>query len=512
MSRARIIDIDVLHWNASSVYVRCPFCERVHRHGFVDYEPGLRFSHCGNRASSYRFYFPIDQQTGEVAYEIDKRNARFVNVCQLGDLKDASDDDELLEQQLMRANISDEWGANMVIAAREYLTIRVPDGESFRTKRILFAISNCVNGRANAVKKFLDKSPDAAFFLQGKYTDGQTMLILASMEQSPDMGRLDNVKLLLANGANKYLRDFDNRRAVDMAQPIARNLEERDTRAPWYKEAAALRDRERREIASILDDSLTWRRTVKAIAVLERGCGFPQIAAMSGWSHERSPVHLNGQVWTDKVMHLASGIGHTLAPIANRDHGKPGRFHASHAEKHLMAYFVDRHVFLPEDTGPDEGIEDEIGRLSLQIEAKIDSCATVRRFFETQQRKENLEQELFVAHEPMPGDDGDIEDVELVQRLKQDISHAKEELRHLEAHPEVGGVRLLQRKLRSAEKMERVHNRLLPLSERAPPIALKSAVILISAPSEEICKDCQMFRDRLNETFGLSIELAERTI
>jgi hypothetical protein len=68
--------IDVLYWTASQVYVKCPFCEEIHRHGLA--LPGKRLSHC-HPGGHYEFILPIDESSKLVGYEIDKRRARFVN-------------------------------------------------------------------------------------------------------------------------------------------------------------------------------------------------------------------------------------------------------------------------------------------------------------------------------------------------------------------------------------------------------------------------------------------------
>lgn len=69
--------IDVLHWNARNVFVKCPYCEEIHRHGLA--LPGRRVSHC-HPGGQYEFIFPIDESSELVGYEIDKRRSRFVIV------------------------------------------------------------------------------------------------------------------------------------------------------------------------------------------------------------------------------------------------------------------------------------------------------------------------------------------------------------------------------------------------------------------------------------------------
>jgi len=93
----------------------------------------------------------------------------------------------------------------------------------------------------------------------------------------------------------------------------------------------------------------------KAIAWLARPQDYPPIAALSGRSHGITTSIVSGHEWTEEVMQLAEVVSHKLAENKACDQGQPGRFHACHAEKQLIAYFVNNHVFLPheiKDHGP----------------------------------------------------------------------------------------------------------------------------------------------------------------
>ncbi|KAI0388519.1 hypothetical protein F5Y17DRAFT_200477 [Xylariaceae sp. FL0594] len=91
--------IDVLRWNADSVYVGCPYCGEVHRHGFS--LQGNRASHCARPGGEYEFIFPIDESSGRVGYEINKRRGFFVNVSvQTEQEKETSDDSDSAEGEL----------------------------------------------------------------------------------------------------------------------------------------------------------------------------------------------------------------------------------------------------------------------------------------------------------------------------------------------------------------------------------------------------------------------------
>lgn len=71
--------VDVIWWATSDLYVKCPYCEELHRHGFISYESALRVPHCGLPRPSYRYIFPA-------AYEIDKTRARYININDLEEL------------------------------------------------------------------------------------------------------------------------------------------------------------------------------------------------------------------------------------------------------------------------------------------------------------------------------------------------------------------------------------------------------------------------------------------
>ncbi|OBT60408.1 hypothetical protein VE03_10237 [Pseudogymnoascus sp. 23342-1-I1] len=73
----KLIQAEVQWWNRSSMYVRCPSCEEIHRHGFSgDYTARhRRLSHCAN-FRDYEIRFPFSE--GDTGYEIDKQRALFV--------------------------------------------------------------------------------------------------------------------------------------------------------------------------------------------------------------------------------------------------------------------------------------------------------------------------------------------------------------------------------------------------------------------------------------------------
>jgi Ankyrin repeats (3 copies) len=221
---------------------------------------------------------------------------------------------------------------------------------------------------------------------------GRTPLMEASL-----WGRAENVRILLGHDADKRLRDAAGHTASDLAAQHNRNAEERYNRSggkhQWYKEDTFNADGQRRMIQKLLEDKpaqssvvlsrsgLTTSRLKlhkfhksgptasfiltapvseypvpyqrKTVARLIRGRPFPDVDAMSGWGHSKNAVTISGQDWTTKVLEICQSLGHHL-PADSRDRGVPGMFAACHAEMQLMAYFITKHVFLPNETDEDE--------------------------------------------------------------------------------------------------------------------------------------------------------------
>ena len=199
-------------------------------------------------------------------------------------------------------------------------------------------------------------------------------------------GRDENVKLLLGKRAKKNMKDNHGLKAVDLAAPLDQNEEERYMRSGGehqvYKEITYIANRARRLIVLMLKDDLSdqppaavggnskdqyFQKSAdrirlfapiaeyeistsdKTIARLERGGRYPSISAMSGWSHGMTVPLVSGQDWTHEVIRIANIIGHALVPDA-KDNGVPGQYHACHAEKQLIAYFISKHVLLETET------------------------------------------------------------------------------------------------------------------------------------------------------------------
>lgn len=241
------------------------------------------------------------------------------------------------------------------------------DGES--------ALSYAACERSPAiVKLLLDRGANANF--QNK--DGRTPLMQAAL-----WGRYESVRHLLRYGADKNLQDRDGFKAIQLAGLSDRNEEERYWRSgrknQIYREVTQTANQARRMIAHLLkdDDDQTVlgsndnfehhvfrklsRGTItlfapiaeypisneyKTIARLERGHKYPSVAAMSGWGHRDTTAIISGRDWTSEAIQMAGILGHDLKTVGIKDQGIPGQFHACHAEKQLIAYFISKHVFI----------------------------------------------------------------------------------------------------------------------------------------------------------------------
>ncbi|KAF2245693.1 hypothetical protein BU26DRAFT_607888 [Trematosphaeria pertusa] len=572
--------IDVLSWNASTVYVKCPYCEEIHRHGVR--LPGRRCSHC-YPGGQYEFIFPIDESSGLVGYEIDKRRACFVNTgVQTGQYDEnsrASEEDECELSDLFRSTMHISGRdpkpgllLNLHEDSRELVTTTFPDGDTLEQKRILFAISDCILGDLRAISQYLSTSAETNLFLHGKDETGNTALVLAAAEKSHEMvslllqhgadanainndgrsalmeaalwGRIESVKALLKTNADKRLRDCEGRCAMEFAQPSRRNEKERYQRAPHAAEESILeRDRDRRHIVFLLGDSNAEKqrgytgplsesecnkysfkkcqsemaitlhgplysyhvpRITKTAAVLDRGAQFARISATSGWGADALPLNCKIRPpWIEQVYCIASTIGHEFrdAPHPGYDQGKPGQYFASHAEKKLIAYFIDRHVFMPQDREPDQKWEDSILEAELSLAKVQHSSVAWAKVCDLEERKVELDSQLFNADDRLLGDSYD---EQYVKRLKHEIYAIDEELLSLESDDTVVAMRAQEEKRRMMLKSEKIHQDLMELSRKELPISLKRAVIL---SSNEICDDCDKFKESVNHHFQLDIEM-----
>ena len=419
----RKFSAEVQWWDSSNVHVQCPFCSKIHRHGFEQsYDSIHRVSHCdtGAKSRSYSFKYPFSETPESTAYEIDKVSQRYVT---LGASPPQPKEDLLvgafagmiLEQNITLPSWEDAT-ETIIIDDNDLYFRRLRRGvggdPTLELKRIEHVSSKMILfGNLNYVREYLDTSPEKHLFIHGVDSEGKTALLLAACEKYPAIvklllergadpnhqtkkgrtplmeaalwGRYENVEHLLENSADKDLIDNDGLKAIDFATPSARNEEERYRRSgekhQVYKEVTYTTNQARKMIVAILKDdagdqsppaanTILENRFIfqksegkitlyapiaeypiftpyKTIAWLERGGRYPFIAAMSGWSHGETTTLVSGRDWTPEVIRIAKIVGHTLA-LDDWDKEYPGQFHACHAEKQLIAYFISKHVFL----------------------------------------------------------------------------------------------------------------------------------------------------------------------
>lgn len=293
----------VQRWNAHTVSVQCPFCTKIHTHGFGgSYTSILRAPHCNYDSSlsfpSYRFAYPFSTHKGILAYEIDKSTGFFVA---LG-AKASETETETIERALDELNLNADGFSDSRSwkDATEMITIGTEDeilrrlqehfgGEdTFTLKRLDHVVSRMLtSGDCKYVEDYIRTSPEADIFLYGINEEGNSALNLAACEKYPPMikllldhganadhqnkdgrsplmeaalwGRTDNVKHLLEHGANKNLCDIHGRQAAELAGLSLRNDEERYQRSGGevqvYREVTFIANQARRVIFELLKDS-----------------------------------------------------------------------------------------------------------------------------------------------------------------------------------------------------------------------------------------------------------------
>ena len=222
---------------------------------------------------------------------------------------------------------------------------------------------------------------------------GRTALMEAAL-----WGRVKNVHVLLSFGAETKIEDLSGRTELSFAQPNKRSRKEREKRGHLADNTLDA-DTRRRIIIKLLESDeaarsvstrtaqseylsrvvtlddynlhryhtdLVGKRislvapaaefpvfdTRKTIARLDRQFPFPSVYAKSGWQHSSENLEgplIAGQNWTDQVFRICWLVQHELEICPEWDDGEQGKHKACHAEKQLIAYFINRHSFLLED-------------------------------------------------------------------------------------------------------------------------------------------------------------------
>lgn len=291
-------------WDSRTVHVQCPFCMKIHTHGFgKSYESVHRAAHCDSRAQlsypSYEFKYPFSQIPETTAYEIDKTNRRFVAL----DADPPQPEPDLLEEGFANLALNqkpavalERWKdavETITIDRTDTILRRLQEAfggdETFTMKRIDHVSSQMICfGAANYVREYLDSSPESRIFLHGVDDDGNSALWSAACERFPVVvellldrganadfqnkngrtplmeaalwGRCENVKHLLRYGADKNLQDGDGFKAIHLADSSDRNEEERYWRSgeehQVYKEVTRTANQARRMIVHLLEDAI----------------------------------------------------------------------------------------------------------------------------------------------------------------------------------------------------------------------------------------------------------------
>ncbi|PLB48206.1 hypothetical protein P170DRAFT_456817 [Aspergillus steynii IBT 23096] len=508
-------EADIIWWKANPYYIQCPFCESLHRHGVNWKANKLRYSHC-EKMESYLCCFPLNDQ-GKVAYEIDKVRGRYINICvahggdteyyhgndddaNADDTVDEGDDDvnclaiELARKATIAAQ-SEETYASLHGDSKELVIINPGHGIApFEQKQIFGPISDCVNGETRAVQRCLETPLEATLFVRGKHY-GRSALMEAAL-----FGRVDNAKVLLENNADRYIKDGENRAAIDFARENHRSRRERydrfggdltssSNRRLGHVEDTFRRDIDRQEIVRLLGGenrkSKIFFGSPPTLSVSKSYSFTPSPMQDSLVLHgpiEEYPITRGGKTvarlerggkipWTDDVFYISESVGHIL-PSHPYDWGKDGRFSTCHAEKQLIAYFIDRHVFLPRDGLPDSKLEKKI----LRVE-------------------ESHERFLSVT---------EIGRQDKIKALKLDLKSVKSTLNGLIASTRSRPLLKLEARLKILHQRRDKHADLISMAYAPPPASLAEAIILISSHP---CQDCIVFKDKVNKRFGLSIQL-----
>ncbi|SPJ73913.1 uncharacterized protein FTOL_03643 [Fusarium torulosum] len=307
---------NVVWWNSCSMYIRCPHCDKIHRHGFNGnyHAKHRRVSHCES-CETYTICFPSDG-----LYEIDRSRSLYVR---------AGADPAAYFAQFDPAPKVDVSDRRKWTEAQEEVEL---DGLSLgliRRNRLELTVSDMVMGRLQTVRSYLETSQEKDIFLHGveaftyrhpsidegdasqnilnsdqdgnhedtrteietTMTSGITALYMAACEMYPEMvellldfgadpnvrtvdgrtplmeaaiwGRLENVKCLLSHGADKSItciRKGKSLRAIDFAADTRENSEERYNRSgnkhQVYKEVTHERNQDRMAIVRELSDEV----------------------------------------------------------------------------------------------------------------------------------------------------------------------------------------------------------------------------------------------------------------
>ena len=243
-----------------------------------------------------------------------------------------------------------------------------------------------MNGHAEVVTFLLEKGAE----VDTVNAKGRTPLMEAAL-----WGHSLVVSQLLRAAASIQHRDYRGHTALGLAKDSRQNEEERASRSFMYSDDLD-KQKHRRFIVVLLQGTHSLPHEVsgitidnaesacirhspidpqsskyallissieipvencrKTVALLIRCGSFPVACAKNGRSKTIQGVNfLNGSYWTNEVLNLCATVDHDL-PLDDLDGDQPGRFHACHAGKQLMAFFVHKHRISKRERDGDKGL------------------------------------------------------------------------------------------------------------------------------------------------------------
>lgn len=298
--------------------------------------------------------------------------------------------------------------------------------------------ANCIvhasrEGHHRMVELLIEKGAD----INNVDRRGRTPLMEASL-----FGRIKVVELLLRHGADPHAKDRKGRNAYFYSRPSSSTTRMRG-KFHGYKEGHEA-EPNRRIIAVKLQqfepkatDETTSPRSLnehtpgrfmtttnssstkieyykqtdaydvpddnKTVARLNRGKLFPVMSASSGWRTDFAVEHiLHNRLWRDRVVELCQLIGYSLPNHHHDEAGLPGSYQASHAEKKLVAYYIDQHVVLPSKLFEDIVVEQAPEWIQQEFEMRNleDLCPKVPTVLRSIQVSRSIcdECQRFLAH------------------------------------------------------------------------------------------------------------------